>query len=79
MLLGRNSDNFFFNYNGERFNTPIQLKIYDHLGYELLAGETVDFNNSVAISFWLGGFESGVYIVEITQDTHTEIKRLTIL
>lgn len=73
------TDNFFFNYNGERFNTPIQIRIIDHLGYELLIGETDNFNNSVAISFWLGGFESGVYIVEITQDNHTEVKRLTIL
>lgn len=73
------TDNFFFNYNGTKFNTPIQLRIIDQLGYELLKGETDEFNNSVAISFWLGGFEPGIYIVEITQDTHTEVKRLIIL
>lgn len=73
------SDNFFFNYSGDRFNTPIQIRIIDQFGHCLLVGETDNFNNSVAISFNLNGVAAGIYIVEITQDTHTEIKRVTVL
>jgi len=73
------SNLFYFNYNGNVFNTPINIKIESNLGEIIREGVVDKYNSSQSISLDLTGVSRGVYLVKITQGTLTETKKIIVL
>ena len=69
---------FFFNYNGDRFDRAINVKVNNMLGDVLLDGDVTEFNNTQGIQFKTYGLSSGVYYVTITQDDTALVKKIIV-
>ena len=71
-----NKSIFYFNYNGNRFNQPINVKIMDWAGRVVLIGSIDKFNNTQGITLDIGNIDSGVYTVIISQGNVSEQKKI---
>jgi hypothetical protein len=71
-----NKSIFYFNYNGNRFNQPINVKIMDWAGRVVLIGSIDKFNNTQGITLDIGNIDSGVYTVIISQGNISEQKKI---
>jgi hypothetical protein len=72
-------DMFYFNYNGNKTNIPIEVSIVDNMGNVVLDGIVESFNNTQGISFKMDTVDKGIYQVILKQGETVEIKKVTVI
>lgn len=72
------SDNFSFQYQGNNFNEPVVINMYNSLG-QLIYTQSEDIKNKPGVTIDSSLLENGAYIVMITQGDKKMMKKLTII
>lgn len=67
-----------FNYGGNDYNTPLEIKIYNNLGQLVYYNTKENFNKHVLISFDVLQLVNGVYNVEVRQGDKFEVQKVVL-
>lgn len=70
---------FYFNYGGNKYNTVIEINVYNNLGQVVYSNVYNKFNKHIALSFDLSNFDNGLYQVVISQGSQYETQTISVL